>query len=299
MNTPTPDIQQNDSLERSWLQRHKWLLLRRLTQLLVFSLFLIGPLAGIWIIKGNLSSSLTLDILPLSDPFIAVQSLFAGQYLSTVIITGAIIVSLFYLLVGGRVYCSWLCPINIATDSASWLRKKLNIKSSSLFPRNTRYWLLTVTFVMALITGTLSWELINPVSLVQRGIINGLLISGLILLVIFLFDLLISRDAWCGHICPVGAFYSLFGRMGVIRISAYQRNKCDNCMDCFLVCPEEQVIHPALHGEKHNASPLILNLNCTNCGRCIDVCDKQVFKFTSRFNHSTISNEYQNQESSQ
>ena len=260
---------------------------------------MLGPWFDIWIIKGNLSSSLTLDVLPLTDPFIAIQSLFAGQLLTTVAITGALIVSAFYVLVGGRVYCSWVCPINIATDTASWLRKKINIKSSSLFPRNTRYWLLVIAFVMAVITGTLSWELINPVTLVQRGIISGLWISAAIMLMIFLFDLLISRDAWCGHICPVGAFYSLFGRLGLVRVSAYNRVNCNDCMDCFVVCPEEQVIKPALRGADRNISPVILEINCTNCGRCIDVCDKNVFKITNRFNHSTTSNEFHSQESFQ
>jgi ferredoxin-type protein NapH len=284
---------------RSWFQNYKWLVLRRISQVTIFSLFMLGPWFDIWVIKGNLSSSLTLDVLPLTDPFIAIQSLFAGQLMTTVAVTGALIVSVFYILVGGRVYCSWVCPINIATDSASWLRKKFNIKSSSLFPRNTRYWLLAVTFIMALITGTLSWELINPVTLVQRGIISGLWISAAIMLMIFLFDLLISRDAWCGHICPVGAFYSLFGRLGLIRVSAYHRDNCDDCMDCFVVCPEEQVIKPALRGAKKNISPVILEINCTNCGRCIDVCDKNVFKFTNRFNHSTTSIKPLDQESSQ
>ena len=285
--------------DRNWFQNHKWLLLRRFSQLTIFSLFMLGPWFDIWIIKGNLSSSLTMNVLPLTDPFIVIQSLFAGQSITTVAITGALIVSVFYILVGGRVYCSWVCPINIATDSASWLRKKLNIKSSSLFPRNTRYWLLATAFIMALITGTLSWELINPVTLVQRGIISGLWISAAIMIMIFLFDFLISRDAWCGHVCPVGAFYSLFGRIGLIRVSASQRDNCNDCMDCFVVCPEEQVIKPALRGTKMENSPVILNINCTNCGRCIDVCDKNVFKFTNRFNHSVHSNKVLNQESPQ
>jgi len=294
-----PAIQNVTLSDRSWLQNHKWLILRRISQVTIFSLFMLGPWFDIWFIKGNLSSSLTLDVLPLTDPFIVIQSLFAGELMTTVTVTGALIVSLFYILVGGRVYCSWVCPINIATDSASWLRKNFNIKSSSLFPRNTRYWLLAITFIMALITGTLSWELINPVSLVQRGIISGLWISATIMLMIFLFDLLISRDAWCGHICPVGAFYSLFGRLGLTKISAYDRDNCNDCMDCFVVCPEEQVIKPALRGAEKNISPLILDINCTNCGRCIDVCDKHVFKFTNRFNNSTLSNNFLNQEPSQ
>jgi len=289
---------QNDS-NRSWLQTYKWLVIRRISQFSIFTLFLLGPLANVWVIKGNLSSSLVLDVIPLTDPYIVIQSLFAGQSLTNTAIIGTLIISLFYILVGGRVYCSWVCPINIATDSASWLRKRFNIKSNSLFPRNTRYWLLASTFLIAFITGTLAWELINPVTLVQRGIIYGLWTSAFILLTVFLFDLLISRDAWCGHICPVGAFYSLFGRLGLIRVSAFQRDNCDDCMDCFVVCPEEQVIKPALRGAKNDVGPLILEINCTNCGRCIDVCDKKVFKFTHRFNRKINSNNSDNQGSSQ
>ena len=64
--------------------------------------------------------------------------------------------------------------------------------------------------------------------------------------------------------------------------TAPRRGACDDCMDCFAVCPEPQVIRPALKqvGQTH---PLILASDCTTCGRCIDVCDKQVFKMTHRF----------------
>jgi ferredoxin-type protein NapH len=31
------------------------------------------------------------------------------------------------------------------------------------------------------------------------------------------------------------------------------------------------------------APPVILEANCTNCGRCIDVCSKEVFRFGARF----------------
>jgi ferredoxin-type protein NapH len=49
-------------------------------------------------------------------------------------------------------------------------------------------------------------------------------------------------------------------------------------MDCFRVCPEPQVITPALRDLKQ--APLILSSQCTNCGRCIDVCGKEVFCFS-------------------
>jgi ferredoxin-type protein NapH len=57
-------------------------------------------------------------------------------------------------------------------------------------------------------------------------------------------------------------------------------------MDCFEVCPEPQVIRPALKGEDKGLGPVILSADCTNCGRCIDVCSKDVFTFGLRFNNS-------------
>jgi len=100
---------------------------------------------------------------------------------------------------------------------------------------------------------------------------------------ILLLDVGVASRAWCGHLCPVGAFYALIGAKGLVRVSAVNRDACDNCMDCFTVCPERQVINPALRGAKNKVGPLILSRDCSNCGRCIDVCAKDVFTFTTRF----------------
>ena len=100
---------------------------------------------------------------------------------------------------------------------------------------------------------------------------------------IFLFDIFVSKEGWCGRVCPVGAFYSLLGSKSLVRVVAEDRDKCDDCMDCFEVCPEEQVIRPALYGAGKGIGPVILSSNCTNCGRCIDVCAEDVFHFGSRF----------------
>ncbi len=272
--------------ERSWWQRHKWLLLRRTSQLSILGLFLLGPWFGLWLVKGNLSSSLTLDVLPLTDPYVTLQVLLSGHLPLAAALTGAVIVSVFYLLVGGRIYCSWVCPVNMVTDAAHWLRERLGIRSTQSFSRNIRYWLLAATLVLSVVTGTLAWELVNPVSLAHRGLIYSMGLGWAVMIAIFLLDLLISRRAWCSHLCPVGAFYSLINRFGLLRIRAARRAACDDCMDCFAVCPEPQVIKPALKGAPKNLTPVIESATCTNCGRCIDVCDKQVFEFGSRFNHS-------------
>ncbi len=269
--------------KKGWWLAHKWLILRRIVQLGILALFLAGPLLGIWIVKGNLASSLTLDILPLSDPYVMLQGAAAGNFPTSEGLLGAAIVLVFYMLVGGRVYCSWVCPVNMVTDAAAWLRRKLGIKVSSPFSRSTRYWLLGLTLILPLITGAIVWELFNPVSLMFRGIVFGMGWAWMVILAIFLFDVFISQRGWCGHLCPVGAFYSLLGQKSIIRVSAQNRDQCDDCNDCFVVCPEPKVIRPALKGADKGIGPLIDERNCTNCGRCIDVCDEDVFNFSSRF----------------
>ena len=58
---------------KGWWGAHQWLVLRRVSQLSILGLFLLGPLAGVWIVKGNLTSSVTLNFMPLTDPYILLQ----------------------------------------------------------------------------------------------------------------------------------------------------------------------------------------------------------------------------------
>lgn len=271
---------------KGWFGAHKWLLLRRLSQFAILALFLAGPWFGLWLVKGNLSSSRTLDVLPLTDPYLIAQSLAAGFLPYREALLGAGIVLAFYLLVGGRVYCAWVCPVNIVTDAAAWLRRRIGLKGARRPSADTRYWLLGFTLVAALVTGSLAWEWVNPVSMLHRGLVFGFGLSWAIVAAVFLYDLLLAPRGWCSHLCPMGAFYSLLGTFAMVRVSAAKRNACDDCMDCFAVCPEPQVLRPALKaiGQSH---PLILDRSCTTCGRCVDVCGKDIFRITTRFDRSS------------
>ena len=90
--------------EKGWLVAHKWLILRRISQLTILALFLAGPWFGLWLVKGNLAYSYTLGFLPLTDPYVALQSMVTGHLPETLGLIGMAIVLAFYLLVGGRVY---------------------------------------------------------------------------------------------------------------------------------------------------------------------------------------------------
>ena len=283
--------------KKGWWQAHKWLILRRISQFSILGLFLMIPLCkwlspklGIetdcalgWIIKGNLSSSKVFNTIPLTDPLLLLQMIGAGFWgMMKEALIGALIVVAFYWLVGGRVFCSWVCPVNIVTDAAFWLRTKLGLIGGSRLSRNTRYWMLAVVLLLSAFTGSLAYELVNPVSILHRGLFFGMGIGWLVVAGVFFFDLFVTKRGWCTHICPMGAFYGLIGKSSPLRVRADARDLCDDCGECYVVCPEPQILKPVLKGKKKGVMPVILAGECTNCGRCVDVCAEEVFHFGLR-----------------
>ncbi|MBL8587877.1 MAG: quinol dehydrogenase ferredoxin subunit NapH [Methylobacteriaceae bacterium] len=275
-----------EARERKGVWRaHRFGVLRRAAQLAFLALFLTGPLLGVWIAKGTLASSLTLNVLPLTDPFILAQSLAARHWPEATALTGAAIVLGAYLLLGGRSFCSWVCPLNPVADFAAFLRRRFDIRQTAKIRPELRNWIAGAAIVVSAISGVVAWELVNPVTAFHRALVFGLWFGLVPALAIFTFDLLVAKHGWCGHLCPVGACYGAIGKASIARVAAPARAACDDCMDCFAVCPEPHVITPALRGERTGASPVILSGDCTLCGACVDVCPEKVFAFTHRFDH--------------
>ena len=268
-----------------WWHAYRFLILRRLTQLSIILMFLSGPLWNTWILKGNYSGSLLFDSIPMTDPLMTAEMLSAGYMPEWTTILGALILVALYAVVASKAFCSWVCPLNIVTDSAAWLRLKLGIRQSAKLSRNLRYGILAMILVGSAISGTLLWEWINPVAALGRVFVYGLGATLWLILVVFLFDLLIVEHGWCGHICPIGATYALIGAKSLLKVKVIDRARCDRCMDCYNVCPEPQVLRLPLHGDAED-SQIILSKDCITCGRCIDVCAENVFKFGTRFEGS-------------
>lgn len=265
------------------LRRRRYLLLRRLSQFAILGAFLATPLLGLRIAEGTLASSTWFGALRLSDPFVLLQSLAAGHGLAASALIAGLVVAAFYALAGGRVFCAWVCPINVVTDSARGLRRLLKWRDPKLLrlDKRLRYVILVGCLAGSFLSSLVVWELVNPINLVMRAVVFGLWTGGLVSIVaIFLFDLLVLPGGWCGHICPVGVFYGSVGRRGLVRVAAVRREDCTNCGDCFEYCPEPQVIAPALRGMGGHGVE-IRDVDCLRCGRCLDVCDANVFSFTA------------------
>ncbi len=199
-------------MRRNFLARNRWLLARRSSQFAILGLFLAGPWWGVWWLKGNLASSTFLDTLKLTDPYMVIQGEFGGHKMGAAAISGALLVTSIYFILGGRAYCSWVCPINVITDAASWLRGKLGISGGWRPPRAMRYWILAMTLLVSFATGSIAWELVNPITILQRGLVFGLGAGWVVIVAVFLFDLLVSRRGWCGHICRWASSMALSAR---------------------------------------------------------------------------------------
>lgn len=260
----------------------RYLILRRIVQIGVLLLFFgtahwAWTLAGEPLLAGNLSGSKLIDLIPLADPFATLQILLTGHLLENEVLLGAGIILVLYLLLGGRIWCSWVCPVNMVTDLASWLRKRLKIPDAFNLSRSLRYILMAMTLILSMITGLAAFEWVSPISMFHREVIFGLGMGWMAILAIFLFDLLIIKHGWCGHLCPLGAFYSILGRFGLLKIG-FDAPTCTSCIECVHVCPEPQV----LDFRKARGEWMISSGECTNCGRCITVCPEQTLSYQLR-----------------
>jgi ferredoxin-type protein NapH len=266
---------------RLWAWRY--VVLRRLSQVGILLLFF-GTAHWAWqypaktpLLTGNLSASEFIGLLPMADPFAALQIFLAGHVLQSETLIGAAIVLAFYALLGGRVFCAWVCPVNLVTDLAGWLRTRLPIQPMFHLPRAIRYWVLATALLLSAAAGVAAFEWVSPVGMAHREIIFGLGAGGLALLAIFLFDLLILKQGWCGHLCPLGAFWSLVGRMALWRVR-FEPTTCTHCGECARVCPEPQVLNLKRLGEKGFVS----SGECSNCGRCSPLCPEGSLAFDFR-----------------
>ena len=293
----------------------KYLTLRRFTQIAILALFILGNYSiatlknvqnkeelGIFgsniesligdsssvvakeasvfssIAQGNLSHAKWFGgIFNLTDPLAALQIFLAGGGLALDVALGVLLVVFIYGVFLGRAYCAFVCPINLVTDFANFLRAKLglNYAQHKLFlPRSTRFVILGISLILSAVFGIAAFELISPISMLHRGIVFGMGFGIFAAITVFLFDLFILKNGFCGHICPLGAMYSLIGKFALLRVY-HTLSTCTKCMKCVQICPEPEVLKPI--GKKGGA---LKTMTCLRCGRCIEVCDDNALQFS-------------------
>ena len=258
---------------------------RRVLQFTVLLAFF-GTLRWGWtvlgqpLLAGNLSAANLAGVLPLADPFAVLQMLLGWHWPVAEVLVGAAVTLGAYAALGGRVFCAWVCPMNVVTDAASWLRSRLSVAAGSdlvRLPAQTRYVVLALALVLSAVSGLLAFESFSPIAMLHRELLYGAGLGLTGALGIFMLDALVLRHGWCGHLCPLGAFWAIVGRVGQVKV-AFDDASCTRCGDCVKLCPEPRV----LHFGNAAASGMIASGECTNCGRCVAICPESSLRFDLR-----------------
>ena len=156
------------------------------------------------------------------------------------------------ILVVGRGFCGFLCPVGSTLALIHFLCKKLHIKEIrrpekfNRFIRIFRYFFCVFYFVLHFGLG------IDP---------------GWALVVLLIITTPFMVRFWCS-ICPVGTILGLINRIGAFRL---QKNAegCVGCSACEKVCPmqNEKVFTCDKTGK-------VFSVSCIYCGKCVEKCPK-------------------------
>ena len=247
-------------------------MVRNRTQVLVYAQQARG---GVW--------SAEIGRLSLTDPLAGAESMVASGSLSRTLLISLLVPVVLTLLLG-RVFCSWICPVNLLLEGVDKLRgllRFLELEPRDIhFSRSLKFILLGLGLALAALLSVPILGYIYPPAIISRelhdlvfGIFDraedgrfgfwtgGLTWMSLILLGIALVELTISRRWWCRYLCPGGALYSLLGWARLVRVRRSPPN-CTQCGACTTVCPVALDPMRDLTGRE-----------CDNCGLCVSHCN--------------------------
>lgn len=248
---------------------NRWTIARRVVQLAVLAL-LASPLWSQTLFEGTLASASLLG-LKLSDPLAVLQVLLLTGSLSLTLLAGVGMVLAVYGLLGGRVFCGWVCPVHLLTDLADLLPWTRQLPRWPLAGKQAA---LVVTLLLSLLFGVPVFETVSPIGIAVRGLTFGGGQSLIVLLLIVLAELLLVRRVWCRSLCPLGGLYALLGRVGSLKV-AYDSGRCIHCGRCSAACFVPEVLEPSLQ----SGAARVTAGDCSRCGACIGVCPTAALAF--------------------
>lgn len=185
----------------------------------------------------------------------------------------------------GRMACGWICPFGFFQD----LMAKIKTRKFR-FPPSLRYLkyviLVILVFLIPFLThvnwfsklcpwgaleASIPWALWNPsdpafLSLMPdnapvRDLIEGPFYLKMVILVGFLGLMLFYKRAFCFLACPLGAIFSLFNKISILRLGV-DTETCTQCNKCLRDCPVSIKVY-----EDPNSLDCIRCLQCTKCSK--------------------------------
>ena len=217
---------------------------------------------------GSLSSSSIFGI-NLLDPFAFLQYVVASKSLALNALLAVLPVLVFYGLIRGRAFCGWTCPVNLLLEIIDWIRLKLKIKvEERVLPRHAKVYIAAGVLVLSLVLSFPVFEALSPISFINKGLIFGSLVGGITLLAVILVELFWGHRVWCRALCPLGGFYEVVGKVGLLNV-AIDNETCIGCNKCKKACLcDPEILDAPVAGE----DVIVRAGDCMLCGKCIEAC---------------------------
>ncbi|MDD3777542.1 MAG: 4Fe-4S binding protein [Actinomycetota bacterium] len=169
-------------------------------------------------------------------------------------------VTLIAALFWGRIYCSWICPINTVMRPINWLVKKIGYRRIGV-PRILKSrilpWIMLILMAAAVLASRVA-RINIPVLIILLGL-------GAVLTFVF------QPEVFHKYICPYGALQGLLGKAA---LNSYKvdPNKCDGCRICQAVCEAEAITMT-------DKKAYIDKSFCLQCGVCQQNCPRQAISY--------------------
>lgn len=225
-------------------------------------------------VKGSLWT-LSIAGYRISDPLAVVEFMATSRQVMNSFLLSALLLVVVTLLLG-RVFCSWICPMNLLMELTHKIRNKLTnwgfVLMDVPFARRDKYLLLAAGLVVAFFLRVQIFPWIYPPKLISDELF-GLVFYGSLglgtafVIAVAIIEVFVSERWWCRYICPGGALYSLVGAPRVLRLKRIQE-KCISCPLCDRAC-----------GYGLSPSHDEMGIECDNCARCLTFCPHEALTY--------------------
>jgi ferredoxin-type protein NapH len=268
--------------------------LRTITALLVIVGVTIGFVTNYGI--GTLSAIGWQDLVLLC-PLGALGTMLATKTMIPQAIISLIIAVVAIILIG-RAFCAWLCPVPITqklrelfrkpepkreTESVTCSDKSCTSCAAQRDKLDSRHFILGGSLLSAAIFGFPVFCIICPIGLSFAGILLVIRLftfgdvtwSIIAVPTLLIIEILLFKK-WCGSICPLAAFMSLVGKLNrtfrprIDDATCKESSKGLSCGACAKSCPEG--IDPR-HPQLGNAWS-----ECTKCRECVEACPTKAIR---------------------
>jgi ferredoxin-type protein NapH len=259
--------------------KNTWRNRRWLTLLAVNLLFVVSYWLDIQLLEGALTASRFMGF-HMADLNSALQVMLAFKEVLINLVIGTTTVLIMWILLGGRTFCSWVCPYHLLAEWAEKVHLKLvekKIVKNRTFHRGMRTVLYLVFALLAMVTGYTVFETLSPTGIISRALIYGPSIALVWVGFLLLFEILVSRRAWCRYACPIGLTYGIVGLVSPWRVT-YNVVNCAHEGDCRKACLVPHVLDVTIKGRSRDVD-VDVGADCTRCGLCVDLCPTDSLKF--------------------